>query len=88
MKGQTCDVTKLVKKGKNELTVFVTNTNINRVSSFKDLVPVPEHLVDKYGETVSATQIPSEFGCEALIPSGLIGPVIISPIKVEKIKSN
>ncbi|NOX66834.1 MAG: hypothetical protein GXO85_13835, partial [Chlorobi bacterium] len=52
MKGQRCDITDLVKKGENELTVYVTNTNINRVSSFKEVVPVPENLVERYGRAI------------------------------------
>ena len=85
MKGQKSDITYLVKKGNNQLTVYVTNTNINRVSSFKEIVPVPENLVDKYGEAMTTTSLPREFGFEPLPPSGLIGPVTINPIKMVKI---
>lgn len=82
MKGQNLDITNLVKIGNNHLIVLVTNTNINRVSSFKEIVPVPKNLVDKYGEAMSATRIPREFGFKPLPPSGLIGPVKINPIKL------
>lgn len=85
MKGQTCEISKLVKKGTNELTVYVTNTNINRVSAFKEIVPVPDNLVDKFGEAKSVTRMPREFGFEPLPPSGLMGPVKIIPVKVVKV---
>ena len=85
MKGQKLDITNLLKIGSNHLTVFVTNTNINRVSSFKEIVPVPKDLVGKYGEAMSTTRIPREFGFEPLPPAGLIGPVKIIPIKLVEI---
>ncbi|MCK5366985.1 MAG: hypothetical protein KAQ62_00475, partial [Cyclobacteriaceae bacterium] len=86
MKGQKCDISHLVNKGENELTVYVTNTNINRVSAFKELVPVPDDLVDKFGEAKPATRLPREFGFEPLPPSGLMGPVKIIPVKMIKIQ--
>lgn len=85
MKGQRCDISNLVNKGKNELTVYVTNTNINRVSAFKKVIPVPDDLVDKFGEANSTTRLPREFGFEPLPPSGLMGPVKIIPVKMVKI---
>ena len=86
MKGQKCDITNLVKNGKNELTVFVTNTNINRVSSFTKPVPVPDNLVKKYGTAKKGGSMPREFGFEPLPPSGLMGPVKIIPIKLIEIE--
>jgi hypothetical protein len=86
MKGQKCDISNLVKKGKNDLTVYVTNTNINRVSAFKEVVPVPDDLVEKFGEAKPASRLPREFGFESLPPSGLMGPVIIIPVKMIKIQ--
>lgn len=84
MKGKKCEISSLVKKGLNELTVYVTNTNINRVSGFKDIVPVPDDLQEKYGREITNSSIPREFGFEPLPPSGLIGPVKIIPIKIVK----
>jgi len=86
MKGQTVDITNLVKNGNNELTIFVTNTNINRVSSFTKPVPVPDNLVKKYGTAKKGGSMPREYGFEPLPPSGLMGPVKIIPIKVIRIK--
>ncbi|MEN8193452.1 MAG: glycosyl hydrolase [Bacteroidota bacterium] len=84
MKGQKCEITDLVHEGENELTIDVTNTNINRVSSFTEIVPVRDHLEDKFGKNHKGTRYPREFGFEALPPSGLIGPVKINPIKMVK----
>ena len=86
MKGQRCDITKFVHNGTNELLVLVTNTNINRVSALKEPVPVPDDLVDRYGEATRDTRIPREFGFESLPPSGLMGPVTIIPIKLIEIE--
>ncbi len=88
MKGQKCDITKLVHRGKNELLVLVTNTNINRVSAFKEPLPVPANLVEKYGTAKVGGNMPREFGFEPLPPSGLIGPVKIIPKKMSTIKYN
>ncbi len=87
MKGQKCEISHLIKKGQNRLTVYVTNTNINRVSGFKKINPVPVDLEDKYG-SAKATSFPREFGFEPLPPSGLIGPVKIIPIKSIQIPLN
>jgi len=84
MKGQKYEITNFLKKGQNKLTVYVTNTNINRVSGFNEITPVPLDLVEKYG-TAKATSLPREFGFEPLPPSGLMGPVKINPIKIVKI---
>ncbi|RLD75886.1 MAG: hypothetical protein DRJ10_14475, partial [Bacteroidetes bacterium] len=86
MKGQKCDITQLIKKGKNNLSIKVTNTNINRVSSFKNAVPVPENLVDDFGSAKISGSLPREFGFEPLPPSGLMGPVKIIPNKIVKIQ--
>ena len=66
--------------------VLVTNTNINRVSAFTEPVPVPENLVEKYGTARVGGSMPREFGFEPLPPSGLMGPVIINPIKIINIQ--
>ena len=86
MTGQQIDISHLVVSGDNALTVLLTNTNINRVSSFKKIIPVPETLIAKYGEAKSADQLPGEFGFKPLPPSGLIGPVVIKPVKVLKVQ--
>ena len=85
MKGQKCEISQLLKKGQNQLTIFVTNTNINRVSGFTDIIPVPDLLQEKYGEAKTSTSLPREFGFEPLPPSGLMGPLKINPIKLVKI---
>ena len=81
MKGQICDITGDVVKGINLLTIHVTNTNINRVSSFKELVPVPDEIKSRFGNVKSDTKKPREFGFEPLPPSGLMGPVRIIPVR-------
>ena len=67
------------------MKVFVTNSNINRVSSFNKIVPVPEDLIDKHGEVIPTIRIPREFSFELLLPFGLIGPVKTNPLKIVKI---
>ena len=84
MKGQKCEISHLLKKGRNKLIVLVTNTNINRVSGFTDIVPVPDALQEKYGKAKTGSSLPREFGFEPLPPSGLMGPVKINPIKTVK----
>ena len=68
------------------MTVFVTNTNINRVSAFKEPVPLPDKLVDRYGKAMEVSHLPREFGFEELPPSGLMGPVKIIPSKMIEIE--
>lgn len=80
MQGQTLDVTELVLSGNNSLTIWVTNTNINRVSAFTEPVPVPEELTGRFGKA-TAERLPREFGFDALPASGLLGPVKIIPYK-------
>lgn len=86
MKGQKCEISQLVKEGQNELTIYVTNTNINRVSAFYEALPVPDHLVDKYGKAKAIQHKQREYGFEPLPPSGLMGPVKINPIKIIKMR--
>jgi len=87
LRGETIDVSDYVRDGENELTIYVTNTNINRVSSFKEIRPVPEHLVPRFGTAKSMEQSrrPREFGFKPLPASGLIGPVRLIPKKNLKI---
>lgn len=88
MKGQKCDITDQVKEGSNELKLFVTNTNINRVSSFNEIVPIPDYLTDRFGKEDKTINLPREFGFEPLPPSGLMGPVKIIPSQIIKIYYN
>lgn len=84
MRGQSIDISNSVKPGKNILEIVVTNTSINRVSGFKEVRPVPEELIDRFG-TANLKAIQREFGFEPLPPSGLMGPVRIIPSKKVKI---
>jgi len=90
MTGQTLDITGLVHAGNNSMIICVTNTNINRVSAFKEPIPVPSDLHQKYGEGKNgeSTRIPREFGFEPLPASGLMGPVKIIPKKKIEINLN
>ncbi len=81
MKGQNLNITKAVQKGENELIVLVTNTLINQVSAYKEIVPVPEELVPEFGTAQASGRLPREFGFKPLPASGLIGPVKIVPGK-------
>ena len=83
MRGQKTGITKLIKQGENKLVVCVTNTLINRVSGMKEISPVPENLVPRFGTARSQNPgvLPREFGFEPLPASGLLGPVRIIPSK-------
>jgi hypothetical protein len=87
MKGQTPDITKAVKKGKNSMKILVTNTLINRVSAMTQPMPVPENLVERFGSTPTQTpgRLPREFGFKPLPASGLLGPVKIVAMKKVKV---
>jgi hypothetical protein len=89
MKGQTPDITNAVKRGKNSMTILVTNTLINRVSAMTEPMPVPENLVDRFGSSPTNTpgRLPREFGFKPLPASGLLGPVKIIAMKTVKLKS-
>ena len=90
MTGQTLEITGLVHAGENTLELYVTNTSINRVSAFKEPLPVPPDLHQKYGKRKSgeSTGLPREFGFEPLPASGLMGPVRIIPGKKVVISLN
>lgn len=79
MRGQTPEVTRFLKPGKNSLEILVTNTLINRISAMKEPTPVPGKLIPRFGSASSLTpgQFPREFGFKPLPASGLIGPVKI-----------
>ncbi len=85
MRGQNLDITKTTKVGENQLTVFVTNTLINRVSGMQKAPPVPRNLVSQFGTGMTdysrGRQKTVEMGFQPLPPSGLMGPVIIKVLK-------
>ena len=83
MRGQKLDVTSTVKPGNNELTVRVTNTLINRVAGWTSVPPLPPNLQAIYGRGVEddTPQGRRLFGFSPLPRSGLLGPVVITPLK-------
>lgn len=81
MQGQTPDITKAIKSGKNQLKIRVTNTLINRVSAMTEPMPVPENLVERFGSAKTPRSLPREFGFKPLPASGLMGPVRIKAKK-------
>ena len=80
MRGMRTDITGAIKRGKNNLTVKITNTSINHVSGLSENPPIPEELVPRFG-AVDRNGIPREYGFKPLPPSGLMGPVVIVPAK-------
>ena len=83
MRGQALDVTRLVKGGRNHLTVDVINTLINRVAGWKTVPELPGPLKQLYGHGIDdeSPQARALFGFEPLPRSGLLGPVTITPLK-------
>jgi hypothetical protein len=83
VRGQTLDVTPAVKAGRNEMTVRVTNTLINRVAGWTSAPPLPPNLQALYGRGVEDdTPLGRRlFGFSPLPRSGLLGPVVITPLK-------
>ena len=81
MRDQKTDITKLVKKGRNHLQVKVTNLLINRVSAMTKPLPLPKEMLEHYGGPLDVTNLPREFGYDALPASGLLGPVRIETLK-------
>ncbi len=81
MRSQNINITGLVKQGKNELKILVTNTLINHVSAMIEVPPVPVNLVERFGSAPSHNpgSLPREFGFQPLPASGLLGPVRIIP---------
>jgi len=92
MRGQTLDITKATKVGENQLTVFVTNTLINRVSGMQKAPPVPANLISRFGSGMtdysSGRQKTVEMDFQPLPPSGLMGPVKINVLKKVSIDIN
>ncbi|OHB75039.1 MAG: hypothetical protein A2W31_03970 [Planctomycetes bacterium RBG_16_64_10] len=83
MRGQQLAITAAARTGSNTLTVRVTNTLINRVAGFKELPPVPDHLVPRYGRGLprNRSEARGVICFEPLPNSGLLGPVVIRPTK-------
>ncbi|MCC6488579.1 MAG: hypothetical protein IT364_13870, partial [Candidatus Hydrogenedentes bacterium] len=83
MRGQTLDITGLVRPGSNQVEVRVTNTLINRVSGLTEPLPLPEELRERLGGGTreSFTAMKRLTGFEPLPRSGLLGPVRIVPAK-------
>jgi len=83
VRGQTLDVTFAVKAGRNEMTVRVTNTLINRVAGWTSAPSLPANLQALYGQGVNDDKPQGRrlFGFSPLPRSGLLGPVLITPLK-------
>jgi hypothetical protein len=83
MRGQDMDVTKLVREGTNSLEVRVTNTLINRVSYMTEPPPVPDELQERLGNGLNDTpEAMARLTWFSPLPrSGLLGPVVIRPLK-------
>ncbi|MCC6588092.1 MAG: hypothetical protein IT168_15470 [Bryobacterales bacterium] len=84
MRDQTLDVTNLLRTGSNSITAKVTNLLINRVSAWTKAPPLPPDLAPIYGRGVSDddAQFRRLYGFSPLPRSGLLGPVLITPLKV------
>ncbi len=85
MRGQELEITEAIKAMNNKLVILVTNTLINRISAMKEVPPVPENLVPRFGSGNVSKEMPREFGFKPLPPSGLMGPVQIIPLKAVNI---
>jgi hypothetical protein len=83
LRGQELDVTEVVRAGANRIEVRVTNTLINRVAGMTGPPPVPKELRERLGAGVNDTHqaMARLIGFEPLPRSGLLGPVVIRPLK-------
>jgi hypothetical protein len=81
--GKKPEITKLVKAVENKMEILLTNALINRVSAMTEPNPIPAELVPVYGSAPTLTSgiLPREFGFQPLPASGLMGPVVIIPLK-------
>jgi hypothetical protein len=88
MRGQTLNVTRLVKPGRNSMVVLVTNTLINRVAGWKKTPPLPPELAVTYGRGRIDDSFTTQrlYGFGPLPLSGLLGPVRITPLKRVQMK--
>ncbi len=84
MDGQEFAIEGLVRPGKNRLEVAVTNTLINRISGMDSFPGVPEALRPHFGGSAvrSSAEAKRLLGFEPLPPSGLLGPVRVTPLRV------
>jgi len=87
MRGQSLDISNVVKAGSNHLKILVTNTLINRVAGLKEMPPVPEHLRAHFGQGIHDKNTPGRrlIGFEPLPRSGLMGPVRIQALREVRI---
>jgi hypothetical protein len=76
------NLTGLVKAGRNDLEIRVTNLLLNHVAGLKGLLPVPEELTPHYGarprhyeRSLQATERDRAY--RPLPPGGLKGPVVL-----------
>lgn len=92
MRPYTLHVTELLRAGKNQLNVRVTNTLINYVSQLEKLPGVPATLVPHYGKTTDIYKLGAdewlhrEKNFSPLPPSGLLGPVTLFARKKVTVK--
>ncbi|HPA41555.1 MAG TPA: hypothetical protein PKV69_06045, partial [Candidatus Hydrogenedentes bacterium] len=80
--GQAFSLDGTARAGENTLEVDVTNTLINRVSGLDAFPGVPEALRPVFGDGLIASMPEADAlrGFEPLPPSGLLGPVRITPL--------
>jgi len=90
MRGQDFEIRHLVRPGQNLLEIAVTNTLINRVAGLDAVPEVPPDLQPVFGNGLHESTPAAEAlrGFEPLPPSGLLGPVRITPLKRVRIGLN
>jgi hypothetical protein len=81
MRGQKPEISSSLKQGKNHLEIRVTNTLINRIAAMTKPAPLSPDMVPNYGSKDKQTSMPREFGFTPLPASGLMGPVVVVPVK-------
>jgi len=87
IRGQDFVLDGAAQPGRNILEVDVTNTLINRVSGLKSFPEVPIDLQPTFGKAIheSTPSADALLGFEPLPPSGLLGPVRITPLRLVRI---
>ncbi len=90
MRGQDFEIRHLVRPGQNLLEIAVTNTLINRAAGLDAFPEVPPDLQPVFGNGLHESTPAAEAlrGFEPLPPSGLLGPVRITPLKRVRIGLN
>ena len=88
--GLNVEIRHLVRPGQNLLEIAVTNTLINRVAGLDAFPEVPPDLQPVFGNGLHESTPAAEAlrGFEPLPPSGLLGPVRITPLKRVRIGLN